>query len=345
MLLLLSECSAAYTTHARPEVANRTWRVWSPEDGPTAADATAVCIAGQLRSLPWLLDNLDSAVLTPVQPAGVFVQASPEWTPSPHELLQAGDALLTTAAMIEAIIKRLRPVGVLVQTDAALLRTDPSGAPTSCRRSSCPALLQRFTGCAHDIEKHETQHRELPYRWVLRTRPDLLWSCQLPLPTPPADAGAPPLADRRALLINDLFGLYPRALGMRMLRLLETVAVERRECRGIRARLELHCCQGELLVESKSHVCTIEPAEDSGAPSLPVAGELKLRGGPVHLMNVRATTHAIRVLQSPPLAAQQLAPSLNRTTRLLTAVTSAQCATSCLGLLAVAERETDHHCS
>lgn len=219
-------------------------REWRPANGPVHTDATAVCVSGQIRTLPWMMDNFETAVLTPLTCGpgcrpGVFIHASAEWVMKDSSVPAH---LRTTWEMLDGMVRRLRPVGVSIQTDSQILLNGHTGASeTECFRSSCPSLMLRFAGCAHDIERHEMQYRRTPYRWIVRTRPDLLWHCSLPPPAiavPLQKAGS----QQAVIFLNDLFGMYTRAVGMRVLRLYER-AISSNECLSVKLKAELHCCQ------------------------------------------------------------------------------------------------------
>ena len=159
-------------------------RAWVPQNGPTDASATAICIAGgQLRTLPWIIDIFESSVLQPLQPAGVFIHASTEWSTRDTRV---DDAKLfhtdLESAIIDVVTFRLRPVGLELLDDVQvsnsshpyqhLSKTMALAVGPQCHLSNCPTLFMRFAGCARDILRHEREFRHASYTWILQTRAD-----------------------------------------------------------------------------------------------------------------------------------------------------------------------------
>ena len=203
------------STSDRP--APRSFRLWKPSEAP-AKSSVAVCMAGQLRTLhlPAVVDNFERHVVRPLRPA-LFLHVSRERRIFKGIRSSRGTAGPTSGAEFEWILTQLRPVGVRLMDDADLLRshnlTRRGGDATghvACQWSSCVPLLLRFAGCAEDIERFEVESgSQLP--WILRTRPDLMWSCELPA------LATWPVGRQVAWLHRDFLGLYSRDVGLRVL--------------------------------------------------------------------------------------------------------------------------------
>jgi hypothetical protein len=90
----------------------------------------------------------------------------------------------TSQYELDMVVRALDPVGLALQDDAEVLRSWklPYDAPSMrvCPKSSCPTLLLRMAGCASDILRLEAEPGRRRFRWVVRSRPDLLWTCRLP---------------------------------------------------------------------------------------------------------------------------------------------------------------------
>lgn len=233
--------------------APKAFSLWKPSEAPAHA-SVAVCMAGQLRSLhqPKVLDNFRRHIVMRLRPV-LFLHASRERSShsmAAHDRSKVGR---TTSEEFEWILTRLRPVGVRLMDDSVLLRAHNltrRGDGVKCYYSSCPTLLLRFAGCAEDIERYETEsRRQLP--WILRTRPDLMWSCALP------PLATWPMGRQVAWIYRDFIALYSRGVGLRALRLLDRIAVGDNCSSSRGGGSEPNMCLGAVLDEARAAWCEL----------------------------------------------------------------------------------------
>ena len=202
-----------------------------------------------------VLDNFERHVVRPLQPA-LFLHVSRERSNHFQEARNRGKVGLTSSAEFEAILTQLRPVGVRLVDDKVLLRSHnltrrgDTARRVECEWSSCVPLLLRFAGCADDIERFEVERRrQLP--WILRTRPDLMWSCELPA------FATWPMGREVAWIHRDFMGLYSRGVGMRVLRLVDRIAAGD-DCSSSGHGTEPNLCLGAVMDESRAAWCELD---------------------------------------------------------------------------------------
>lgn len=151
-----------------PPARSQSW--WKPGNAPSGAQA-ALCLAGELRTLatyPWLQDHWRAAVLRPLHNPAVFMHVSTQCTmnccKSP---LGAGQCIGKTSELeLAALIAAFQPVGLRVTASES-------------RHDARDDQEMRHVACAAGIERLEAE-RAMPFKWVLRSRPDLIFECLLP---------------------------------------------------------------------------------------------------------------------------------------------------------------------
>ena len=249
---------------------------WRPDAAPAGA-TIALCYTGQLRTLAysWMLENVAAALLRPLQPA-VFLRVSRQTnTVSMHARRRCAAAAggsnaeslrereracaepgYTSQRELDAVLRALNPVGVALQDDTEVLRSfglQKSAAPRAgCGGSSCGTLLLRMAGCASDVLALEAEPGRARFRWVIRSRPDLLWACRLP------DASQWPVLwpmGRSSMMFRDFLAAYTRDVAMDGLRLARRVARGPGTCDKL--RVEHTMCLDATLREGNATWCDL----------------------------------------------------------------------------------------
>ena len=104
---------------------------------------------------------------------------------------------------------------------------------------------------AKDIERYEVESQH-SIAWVVRTRPDLMWSCALPA------LATWHVGREVAWLFRDFVGLYSRGVGLRALQLVDCIAaVDGCASSGHGAAQEPNLCLGAVMDESKAAWCEL----------------------------------------------------------------------------------------
>ena len=139
----------------------------------------AVVMAGEVRTLPFAASNLEASLLRPLQ-ADLYMDVS----------LGGRKGPVISAQLWLSTIRLLRPTHLWV------------GPGEPANASTYHGLFTRWRRLLDAVESHERE-QQMRYTWVLRTRPDLLYTCRM---TPQL------LANNRgrALLKWDLFAAFPR---------------------------------------------------------------------------------------------------------------------------------------
>jgi hypothetical protein len=151
--------------------------------------AVAVAMAGELRTLPFLVTNLQTAVLEPLR-ADLYMDVAME---SYCGLARIGVFRYNCgvdAASWSSLVRHLRPIHAHVS----------GGEPGN--RSSFNGLFTRFRRLHDAIAKHE-RRVSARYEWIIRARPDLRYTCRLSPELLAQSRG-------RSLLKYDLLAILPR---------------------------------------------------------------------------------------------------------------------------------------
>lgn len=211
---------------------------WHPAHVPEGSDVV-LCMAGQVRSLiyDWMLDHWRVTVLEPLR-ATIVMHVSTEW----HFQSRAVEPV--TMRQLIHVIRKLRPLSVNVVDDEKL------GLPTNLDFALPGSRLSaRWAGCAADIERAETELAR-SFKWVLRTRPDVMWLCRLPQAT-----YWPSRQKRLALMFEDYSVLLTRDIALAVLRLQSRYrAHEQGNPCGIAVRQHTKCLDS-LLSELNATAC------------------------------------------------------------------------------------------
>lgn len=164
-------------------------------------DGTAVCIAGEMRALIFkqVQERLRQAVLEPLQ-ADSFLVLSRTWSIGWHARYRIWQHdMLPNVSMkdVDEAIAAIRPVRAMVAgtddelfnmlglsrqaLDSIVTCSRDQGKATHCLPPTQVPLALRWRVCLDLIETHELS-RGRPYRWVVRTRPDVVVSCAFRAP-------------------------------------------------------------------------------------------------------------------------------------------------------------------
>mmetsp|Transcript_14060 Transcript_14060/g.34044 ORF Transcript_14060/g.34044 Transcript_14060/m.34044 type:complete len:407 (-) Transcript_14060:153-1373(-) len=154
------------------------WDVHRPFDRalrpPSNSTRFAVCIAGQLRSAgdSFVAESMASRLISPLD-ADIFVEASSEERDTRYHSVNK--------ASVRYFMHALNPVHMRLITDRQLRRyADTLGSHDSERGRG--VINARWRRCLLRIREAE-KTRDRPYQWVLRLRPDSVWSCKFVPPT------------------------------------------------------------------------------------------------------------------------------------------------------------------
>ena len=161
----------------------------------------AIAMAGELRTLGSALPNVNAALLQPLR-ADLFMDVALESTCSlvtaraGVDQYRCGSMRRTHRAFVDeaqwaAILRALQPVHVNIA----------GGEPGNA--TSHYGLFSRWVRLLFAIEARESRVGSR-YRWVVRTRPDLIYTCSMSRPLLSHARG-------RALLKYDLLAVLPRA--------------------------------------------------------------------------------------------------------------------------------------
>ena len=135
-------------------------------------ESVALCVAGELRTFfhEDVQHNFKAAVLHAIQP-DLFFQVSIEDHSRSGLQFQRN---ITVAATRQKLLN-LKPAHINIATDAEL-EMHPSW-----RGDFIPYahLSFRWSLCLNDMEDEE-QRGGFRYRWIMRSRPDIIWMCSLP---------------------------------------------------------------------------------------------------------------------------------------------------------------------
>ena len=164
-------------------VAPQTWRRAVGNDGQTAA-----CVAGEARTivLPNVQQNIQAAVLSPLRADAFLVLAATHTSATAGTPIAWYDEriqpmLNISHAMLLNTAKRLSAVSLVIADEGGDLL---SSAETAAHANGHiqQGLIARWTLCLREIRYVEDGVRGRPYRFILRARPDLRYSCALHLP-------------------------------------------------------------------------------------------------------------------------------------------------------------------
>ena len=250
--------AAALQPTADPTINLANHTIWQPHAARLdRANPVALCLAGQLRMLrhSFVRRSLRLAVLEPIAPA-VFMHVTRE-----------DGGIHASASMseseIQSVLDELRPASLSLQDDASLAcracaansqrSSPPTSAAVGC--ATCDTLTLRWADCADDIERFEHEST-LRFQWVIRARPDLVYSCRLPpLRSWPTYVGSRGFA----LLNQDQLAIVSRPAAGALLRLRDRIGnASHGACVDKYAnRIDHDVCIDSLLKEQNAEWCEV----------------------------------------------------------------------------------------